>query len=92
LKAEGLRPDAVLGHSFGEFTASLASNVTTLSQTPDRPTADWRIVNGAFPSGAEAEAMIRTLQTSAPVLEPAPLWQLPLANGLAIVFLSTPVY
>ena len=33
LKAEGLRPDAVLGHSFGEFTASLASNVTTLSQT-----------------------------------------------------------
>jgi len=33
LKAEGLRPDAVLGHSFGEFTASLASNVTTLAQT-----------------------------------------------------------
>lgn len=33
LKAEGLRPDAVLGHSFGEFTASLASNVTTLPQT-----------------------------------------------------------
>ncbi len=33
LKAEGLRPDAVLGHSFGEFTASLAANVTTLSQT-----------------------------------------------------------
>lgn len=33
LKAEGHRPDAVLGHSFGEFTASLASNVTTLSQT-----------------------------------------------------------
>jgi acyl transferase domain-containing protein/NAD(P)-dependent dehydrogenase (short-subunit alcohol dehydrogenase family) len=33
LKAEGHRPDAVLGHSFGEFTASLASNVTSLSQT-----------------------------------------------------------
>ncbi len=33
LKAEGYRPDAVLGHSFGEFTASLASNVTSLSQT-----------------------------------------------------------
>ncbi|MBC7966980.1 MAG: acyltransferase domain-containing protein, partial [Fuerstia sp.] len=33
LKAEGLRPDAVLGHSFGEFTASLAANVTTLSQS-----------------------------------------------------------
>lgn len=33
LKAEGLRPDAVLGHSFGEFTASLASHVTTLPQT-----------------------------------------------------------
>ena len=33
LRAEGHRPDAVLGHSFGEFTASLASNVTSLSQT-----------------------------------------------------------
>ncbi|MFN9717991.1 MAG: SDR family NAD(P)-dependent oxidoreductase [Planctomycetota bacterium] len=33
LKAEGLRPDVVLGHSFGEFTASLAANVTTLSET-----------------------------------------------------------
>lgn len=33
LKAEGHRPDAVLGHSFGEFTASLASGVTSLSQT-----------------------------------------------------------
>lgn len=33
LKAEGLRPDAVLGHSFGEFTASLAANVTTLPQS-----------------------------------------------------------
>lgn len=33
LRAHGLRPDAVLGHSFGEFTASLASQVTTLSQT-----------------------------------------------------------
>jgi malonyl CoA-acyl carrier protein transacylase/acyl carrier protein/NAD(P)-dependent dehydrogenase (short-subunit alcohol dehydrogenase family) len=32
LKAEGLQPDAVLGHSFGEFTASLAANVTTLPQ------------------------------------------------------------
>ena len=32
LKAEGLRPDAVLGHSFGEFTASLAADVTTLPQ------------------------------------------------------------
>ena len=33
LKAEGLRPDAVLGHSFGEFTASLAADVTTLPQS-----------------------------------------------------------
>jgi acyl transferase domain-containing protein len=33
LKSERLRPDAVLGHSFGEFTASLASGVTTLPQT-----------------------------------------------------------
>jgi len=33
LKAEGLRPDAVLGHSFGEFTASLAAKVTTLPQS-----------------------------------------------------------
>jgi hypothetical protein len=66
--------------------------VTTLSQTLGLPTADWRILNGAFPSGAEAEAMIRALQTSAPVLEPAPLWQLPLGNGLAMVFLTTPVY
>ena len=32
LKANGLRPDAVLGHSFGEFTASLAAKVTTLPQ------------------------------------------------------------
>ena len=32
LKAAGLHPDAVLGHSFGEFTASLAANVTTLPQ------------------------------------------------------------
>ena len=35
LKAEGLRPDVVLGHSFGEFTASLASQVTTLAETVD---------------------------------------------------------
>jgi acyl transferase domain-containing protein/acyl carrier protein len=33
LKSQGLHPDAVLGHSFGEFTASLAANVTTLPQT-----------------------------------------------------------
>jgi acyl transferase domain-containing protein/acyl carrier protein len=32
LKASGLHPDAVMGHSFGEFTASLAANVTTLPQ------------------------------------------------------------
>lgn len=30
LKANGMRPDAVLGHSFGEFSASLAANVTRL--------------------------------------------------------------
>jgi hypothetical protein len=66
--------------------------VATLSQTPDHPTADWRMLNGAFPSGAEAEAMIRNLQTSIPVLQPAPIWQLPLGSGKNMVFLNTPVY
>ena len=33
LKTEGYHPDAVLGHSFGEFTAALAANVMTLEQT-----------------------------------------------------------
>ncbi len=33
LRSQGLHPDAVLGHSFGEFTASLAAGVTTLPQT-----------------------------------------------------------
>lgn len=66
--------------------------VVTLAQNPDQPSADWRLMAGAFPSGAEAAALIRHLQSSAPILQPAPLWQLPLGDGQAMVFFKAPVY
>lgn len=66
--------------------------VITLSISSDQPTADWRMIAGALPSGAAAEAVIRHLQTSAPNLQPAPVWQLPLGDGQAMLFLKTPVY
>lgn len=67
-------------------------SVVTLSISLDQPTADWRMVAGALPFGAAAEAVIRHLQTSAPNLQPAPVLQLPLGDGQAMLFLNTPVY
>lgn len=66
--------------------------VITLSLSTDHPAADWRMMDGALPTGARAEAVIRHLQTSVPNLQPAPVWQLPLGDGQAMLFLNTPVY
>lgn len=66
--------------------------VTPLAQTVDQPAPDWRMLNMALPTGAKAEAMIRQLQNTPPLLQPAPLWQLPLGDGQVMVFLPPPVY
>lgn len=66
--------------------------VVPLPHSTDQVPADWRMLSGALPSGSQAEAVIRQLQSSAPVLQPAPLWQLPLGDGQAMVFLNMPVY
>lgn len=66
--------------------------VITLSANTDHLAADWRMLDGALPTGAQAEAVIKSLQASGPVLQPAPLWQLPLGNGQSMVFLNAPIY
>lgn len=62
-------------------------NVVPLAQNKDDPALDWRMIAGQFPTGVKAEALIRQLQTSPPVLQPAPLMQLPLGAGQAMIFL-----
>lgn len=66
--------------------------VVPLPHSAGQVPADWRMLSGALPSDSQAEAVIRQLQTTAPVLQPAPLWQLPLGDGQAMVFLNMPVY
>ncbi len=67
-------------------------NIIPLSQNKNTPAPDWRMLLGQFPTGAQAEALIRQLQTNPPVLQPAPLMQLPFGDGQTMLFLPQPVY
>lgn len=66
--------------------------IVPLAKNPDQMGAEWRLMAGALPQGVAAERVIRQLQSSLPVLQPAPLRQLPIGNGQAMVFLPAPVY
>lgn len=50
--------------------------------------AEWRVLGGELPTGPVADALIRRLQSAAPILEPVPLRQLNIGGGLGVVILQ----